>query len=125
MGGSRNGKDRAPRWIFADYHPYHAKLSLTYIGNRCNIMHQLTNVQRPTAARADRHSARHGYTRMDDTARELLGTTCMPRSKTKCMRALLAENVPEPLVNVGRDPQGGERDGPQGGQPGTPRTTVR
>ena len=53
---------------------------------------------------------------MEDTARELLGTTCMPRSKTKCMRVLLAENVPKPPVNVGRDPQGGERDGPQGGR---------
>ena len=54
---------------------------------------------------------------MDDTARKVLGTTSMPHNKTKCMRAILAENVSEPPTNVGRDPQGGERDGPQGGRP--------
>ena len=58
-------------------------------------MHQLTNVQlqhAPTAARADRQ-AWHDATRMDDTARELLGTTCTQHSQAKCMRVHLAENV--------------------------------
>ena len=41
----------------------------------------------------------------------------MPRCQTKCMRVQLAENASEPPTNVGRDPQGGERDGPQGGRP--------
>ena len=82
-------------------------------------MHQLTNVQRqhaPTAAHTDRQ-AWHEHTRMDDTARELLGTTCTHHNQTKCMRVPLAENVPKAPTNVGRDPQGGERDGPQGGRP--------
>ena len=59
----------------------------------------------------------HEQTRMDDTARKLLGTTCTQHKQTKCMRVLLAENVPEPPTNVGRDPRGGERDVPQGGHP--------
>jgi hypothetical protein len=29
-----------------EYHPTHAKLYLIYIGNRCNITHQFTNLLR-------------------------------------------------------------------------------
>jgi hypothetical protein len=82
-------------------------------------MHQLTNVQRqhaPTAAHTDRQ-AWHEHTRMDDTARELLGTTCTENNQTKCKRVPLAKNVPAPPTSVGKDPQGGEHDGPQGGRP--------
>ena len=53
----------------------------------------------------------------DDTARKLLGTTSTHPNQTKCMRGPLAENVPKAPTNVGRGPQGGERDGPQGGRP--------
>ena len=54
---------------------------------------------------------------MDDTARELLGIPCTHHNQTKCMRVPFAENVPNAPTNVGRDPQGGERHGPQGGHP--------
>ena len=91
-------------------------------------MHQLTNVRRqhaPTAARWDRQ-AWHEHTRMDDTARELLGTTCTQHNQTKCMRVLLAENVSETPTNVGRDPQGGNRVASATvRKAGTPRATVR
>ena len=39
---------------------------------------------------------------MDDTARELLGTTCTHHNQIKCMRVPLAENVPKAPTNVGR-----------------------
>ena len=79
----------------------------------CNEQHA------PTAARANRQTDAR-YRRDDDTARILLAHTSMPRSQTKCMRSPLAENVSEPPTNVGRDPRGGERDGPQGGRPAPP-----
>ena len=45
------------------------------------------------ARTGSRRQAWHNATRMDDTARELLGTTCTQHSQTKCMRVHLAENV--------------------------------
>ena len=58
---------------------------------------------------------------MDDTARELLRTTCTQHKQTNWMRVLLARYVSEPPANVGRDPQGGKRDSPQGRHPAPPR----
>jgi hypothetical protein len=59
---------------------------------------------------------------MDDTARKVLGTTSMPHNKTKCMRAILAENVSEPPTNVGKLPRGLEIGGSRGGPPALHRT---
>ena len=59
---------------------------------------------------------------MDDTARKVLGTTSMPHNKTKCMRAILAENVSEPPTNVGKLPRGLEISGSRGGPPALHRT---
>ena len=64
--------------------------------------------------RTDRQAA-HTFDRTDDAARALLGTTCMPRYKTKCMRMLLAENVCTAPTNVGKLPRDGERGDSQGG----------
>ena len=62
---------------------------------------------------------------MDDTARKVLGTTSMPHNKTKCMRAILAENVSEPPTNVGKLPRGLEIGGSRGGPPALHRTLAK
>ena len=67
-------------------------------------------------------STSHEHSGMDDTARKVLGTTSMPHNKTKCMRAILAENVSEPPTNVGKLPRGLEIGGSRGGPPALHRT---
>ena len=61
----------APLSIFGKYHTYHTNMYLIYLGNGCNIMHQLTNVQRqhaPTTARADWQARAWDLTSVRDTS---------------------------------------------------------
>ena len=51
----------------------------------------------------------HTHTNKRPTARKILGVTCTQNTNTSAMRALLAENVPEPPGNVGAGPGTGWR----------------
>ena len=51
----------------------------------------------------------HTHTDKRPTARKMLGVTCTQNTKTKAMRALFAEKVPEPPGNVGVGPETGWR----------------